>query len=621
MAHQFVIDTVQLPSDTDTATAVLRFLCRQEQWAILQQEAKAWQLPGNSLLRWVMQTRDEQPAVQQQCLLALLSSNTPEQQYDRAPLTTEHAWPQLRQFWLEQGVRAGWLLPKFAEFGWSMWQVLSADGAALLSAVGFAPELGRLANHRWCSVFLLSNGYQHLLLDCAAKRYLNDQLRSQCLFRLSLRISALPGALQSEAKVFGLSELQLFASCLPAPHRQTATVMTDHAAIAENLQFSCAQLSYPQLSALVSEKPWILRYLPMTGVMLQHRLQLTRYQPWLYRQLWPMQQSLAFIQLWLQKHQLQRPFTQAKFFEAALLSAITEGFSTSSVQTKINPLMRRQEAKSVWTAQQECAAADKSFMLADVLELVPLWQGECQKTITPAMLPPLLESLKTLFVMLYRLRPAQLQIILYQCAWLILLVPANRQGRYLEQALRHSPAIAELLMPRLNAAQRWQVLCQAPYLARHGRIILTAKEFHRLVKFYPLLAVDNLAWATDSELARAVAEKPELFKQIPPRLVTAGLLEQMLHLRGTALAEVPLRRRSFALCHLAINQQLAALEFVPDSFDDELVHKPNYWPFYQQSYHWARAHHPELAELFQQKLPSFYQCCLLELIADAASNT
>ncbi len=118
MTHQFIVDTVQLPSET--ATAVLRFLCRQEQWAILQQEAKVWQLSGNSLLRWVMQTRDEQPAVQQQRLLALLSSNTPEQLNAKAPLTTEPAWPQLRQFWLEQGVRAGWLLPKFAEFGWSM---------------------------------------------------------------------------------------------------------------------------------------------------------------------------------------------------------------------------------------------------------------------------------------------------------------------------------------------------------------------------------------------------------------------------------------------------------------------------------------------------------------------
>lgn len=612
MTHQFIVDTVQLPSET--ATAVLRFLCRQEQWAILQQEAKVWQLSGNSLLRWVMQTRDEQPAVQQQRLLALLSSNTPEQLNAKAPLTTEPAWPQLRQFWLEQGVRAGWLLPKFAEFGWSMWQVLSADGAALLSAVGFAPELSRLAHHRWCAVFLLSNGYQHLLLDCAAKRYLNDQLRSQCLFRLSLRIAALPGALQSEAEVFGLSELQLFASCQPASHRQTATVVKDQVAIAENPQLSGVQLSYPQLSALVSEKPWILRYLPMTGVMLQHRLQLTRYQPWLYRQLWPVQQSLVFIQLWLQRHQLQRPFTQAKYFAAALNSAIADGFPSSSVRPKINPFFRRQVAKSVWTLQQQCAAADKSFMLADVLEQVPLWQGECQKTITPATLPPLLESLKTLFVMLYRLRPTQLQIILHQCAWLILLIPANRQGRYLDQTLRHSPAIAELLLPRLNAAQRWQALCQAPYLARHGRIILTAKEFHRLVKFYPLLAVDYLVWATDSELARAVAEKPELFNQIPPRLVTTGLLEQMLHLRGTLLAGVPLRRRSFAMCHLAINQQLAALEFVPDSFDDELVQKPSYWPFYQQSYHWARVHQPELAGLFQRKLPRFCQLFCLRIL-------
>lgn len=613
MAIEFEEPTIQ-PS-ADTTTVLVRFLCRLEQWVLLQQKPDVWQLQGNRLLQWVMQTRDSTPELQQQSLFELLSINTAQQPDDLAVLTTEPGWPQLRQFWLEQGVRSGWLLPKFAEFGWSMWQVLSADGAALLSAVGFAPEIRRLEHHRWCAVFLLSNGYQHLLLDCAAKHYLNDQLQSQCLFRLSLRISALPRALQSEAEVFGLSELLLFAPYQPAPHRQTSAVVTDQVAIAENPQLSCAQLNYPQLSALVSEKPWILRYLPMTGVMLQHRLQLTRYQPWLYRQLWPMQQSLAFIQLWLQKHQLQRPFTQAKFFEAALISAIANGFPTSSVNTKISPLFRRQAAKSVWTAQQQCAASDKSFMLADVLELVPLWQGECQKTITPAMLPPLLESLKTLFVMLYRLRPAQLQIILHQCAWLLLLVPANRQGRYLEQALRHSPAIAELLMPRLNAAQRWQVLCQAPYLARHGRIILTAKEFHRLVKFYPLLAVDFLVWATDSELARAVAEKPELFKQIPPRLVTAGLLEQMLHLRGTALAEVPLRRRSFALCHLAIDQQLAALEFVPDSFDDELVQKPSYWLFYQQSYHWAILNQPEIAGLFHQKLPVFCQLCFPEFLA------
>lgn len=615
MVDELAVNTL-LPQ-AGAASEVVRFLCRPEQWALLLQYPKVWQLPGNSLIRWVVQTRDEEPEVQQQRLLALSSSNATQQNVIEL-LTGEPAWPQLRQFWLAQGVRAGWLLPKFAEFGWSMWQVLSSDGAGLLSAVGFAEEITRLEHHRWCAVFLLSNGYQHLLLDCAAKQYLNDQLRSQCLFRLSLRIPALPTSLKVEAEVFGLSELLLFAPCLPAPHRQTSAVVTDQVAIAENPQLSCAQLSYPQLSALVSEKPWILRYLPMTGVMLQHRLQLTRYQPWLYRQLWPMQQSLAFIQLWLQKHQLHRPFTQAKFFEAALISAIANGFPTSSVNTKISPLFRRQAAKSVWTAQQQCAAADKNFMLADVLELVQLWQGECQKTITPAVLPPLLESLKTLFVMLYRLRPAQLQIILHQCAWLILLVPANWQARYLDQVLHLAPAIAELLLPRLSAAQRWQVLCQAPYLARHGRIILTAKEFHRLVKFYPLLAVDYLVWATDSELARAVAEKPELFKQIPPRLVTAGLLEQMLHLRGTALAEVPLRRRSFALCHLAINQQLAALEFVPSSFDDELVQKPSYWPFYQQSYHWSRVHHPELAGLFHRKLPRFCQLFLFEDFANAA---
>jgi hypothetical protein len=257
-------------------------------------------------------------------------------------------------------------------------------------------------------------------------------------------------------------------------------------------------------------------------------------------------------------------------------------------------------------------------MLADVQELVPLWQGECQKTITPAVLPPLLESLKTLFVMLYRLRPAQLQIILHQCAWLILLVPANRQARYLDQVLHRAPAIAELLLPRLSAAQRWQVLCQAPYLARHGRIILTAKEFHRLVKFYPLLAVDYLVWATDSELARAVAEKPELFKQIPPRLVTGELLQQMLCLRGTLLAEVPLRRRSFALCHLAISQQLAALEFVPAGFDDELLRHSGYWQFYQQSYLWVVLNQPELAGLFHLKLPAFFQRCFPEYLAGNA---
>lgn len=80
-----------------------------------------------------------------------------------------------------------------------------------------------------------------------------------------------------------------------------------------------------------------------------------------------------------------------------------------------------------------------------------------------------------------------------------------------------------------------------------------------------------------------------------------------MSLRGDLLAEIPLRRRSFKLCHLAIKQRLSALAFVPESFDRQSCQQEQMWPFYQQSYLWAEQYQPDLMGLFEQKLPEFMQ--------------
>lgn len=317
------------------------------------------------------------------------------------------------------------------------------------------------------------------------------------------------------------------------------------------------------------------------------------------------------------------------FFEAALLAAIADGLpgERSSGSLFVDQQHRVRSVLSLYQAQRNSAAAGKSFVLADLANLTQLWwqqssakpicvpdttkrlrrRGATQSVVAAStVLPAVLEKLKVLYLMLMALHKPQLRQLIAQCPWLVLLLPAYRSQDFIDTALSDAPAIAGLLLPRLNARQRLQAFRFAPQLITHARVVITQREYRQLVNWHPTLALQFPDWANPLQLVRAVAGQPELFVKLSPEQLTQAFLEQLLSLRGELLAELPKRLRSFKLCHLAITQQLTALAYVPDDFDRQLCLHDGYWPFYQQSYQWALLHQPALALLMRQKLPEFY---------------
>jgi len=601
---------------------LVRFISRPQQWALLEQEPHVWQLPGNSLLHWVLAGRDCSREYQVQSLQQMLQWWENGQLVPPPSLTDLAGWPQLWQHWIAQGLSAGWLFARGQAGHWSLWQPLSSDGAALLEALGFQNAVTSLQQTRWAAVFLLSNGYQHFLLDCAGQRYTASDRRFCCLFRLCCELPMLADALANEAEVFQLPELLFYQLVVGAQQSTDAYILPP---VKGQLQARALPLSYQQISALAATKPWLLRYLPLTPAMAVYRLPLCRYMPWLYRQLWPAQPAAQLLQQWVWQHRLQRPFVSAEFFEAALLAAITDGLPGERPVSRIYVDQQHQvrSALSLYQAQRNSAAAGKTFVLADLANLTQLWWQQSRPkphrliksrlrqrqqqpaASTVAALPAVLEQLKVLYLMLMALHKPQLRQLIAQCPWLLLLLPADRSQDFIDTALSDAPAMAELLLPRLNARQRLQAFRFAPQLIRHAGVAITQREYRQLVNWHPTLAMQFPDWASPAQLVRAVAGQPELFAKLRPEQLTQALLEQLLSLRGELLAELPKRLRSFKLCHLAITQQLTALAYVPDDFDRQLCLHDGYWLFYQQSYQWAKRYQPQLAVTMQQKLPEF----------------
>lgn len=642
--------------------ALLRLICRPQQWWLLEQEPRVWQLPASSLLHWALMGRDSSQQYQLQSLQQLLQWAAAGQLVAPPTLTDLPGWPLLWRHWLAQGSAAGWLEARPLKGYWSLWQLLAPDATPLLQALGFSAQVPALSNTSWASVFLLSNGYQHYLLDCVAGVYQAANQRFCCLFKLCLRLPELAMALAKEAQTLQMldvlffqmvsSEQAAFSSNEPFPPSTGggSVLPRPRQVVKAGLATADLPLSYQQISALAASKPWLLRYLPLSPAMSMYRLALCRYMPWLYRQLWPSHSTFRLLEQWIWQHRLGRPFIKAEFFEAALLAAVADGLPLHTAQQRGLYFDQQHEVRSalsLFAAQRNSAAADKSFMLADLPALTQAWLQQTavmaagqalaskraksrrlkagvttSELITGAKqppLPPLLEQLKVLFLMLQSLRSPQLRQLIAQCPWLLLLLPTARQQRFIDSALSTAPALAGVLLEQLNPTQRLQAFKRAPQLITQAGISLTGREYKQLVALHPGLAVHFPAFATTEQLVRAVAEQPELFARLRPEQQTQRLLEQLLSLRGELLGELPPRQRSFKLCHLAISQHLGALAYVPDDFDRRLCQQEHYWEFYQESYQWALQHQPQLVMLMQQRLPEFYLQFIEPLIGSVGS--
>lgn len=623
-------------------SALMRLICRPLQWGLVEQEPRVWQLPSNSLLHWALMGRDSSPQYQLQSLQQLVAPPA---------LTDLPGWPLLWRHWITQGAAAGWLEARPLGGHWSLWQILSPDATPLLQALGFSAQLHALAKTRWASVFLLSNGYQYFLLDCAGGHYSSghctaaDQ-RFCCLFKLCVRIPELAVALTNEAQALQVLDVlffQMITSAVVSPIPTASVCGAGGTNVPRQQQHTKGSLtntelplSYQQISLLASSKPWLLRLIPLSPAMSVYRLALCRYMPWLYRQLWPSRCTFRLLQQWIWQHRLQRPFVKAEFFEATLLGAIADGLPLYFAEGRGVYLDQQHEVRSalsLFEAQRNSAEAGQSFMLADLPALTKEWllQAEAKMpadfakssrvkrrrnatvvTTSPSRngatlqpLPPLLEQFKVLFLMLQSLRSPQLRQLIQLCPWLLLLLPEARQQRFIEAALSAAPAMAVLIFGQLSSKQRMLAFRLAPQLVAHAGLTLTEREYHQVVAVHPSLALYFPAFAKTNQLVLAVAHQPELFAQLRPEQLTSTLLEALLGLRGSLLAELPMRRRSFKLCHLAITQQLSALAYVPDGFDRQLCQQERYRDFYQQTYQWAKRYQPQLVVLMQQKLPEF----------------
>lgn len=660
----FLPDPLNSPieSGVNSISGLMRLICRPQQWWLLEQEPRVWQLPSNSLLHWALMGRDSSPQYQLQSLQQLVQWDTAGQLVAPPLVTDLPGWPLLWRHWIAQGTTEGWLEVRPLKGYWSLWQVLSPDATPLLQALGFSARLHSLAKTRWASVFLLSNGYQHFLLDCAGGHdatglcIVADQ-RFCCLFKLCMHIPELAFALTNEAQTLQVLDVLFFQMV-------TSEVVTPKAAASVHsigfteipcqlrhggsLSNSDFPLSYQQISRLASRKPWLLRWLPLSPAMSVYRLALCRYLPWLYRQLWPSQNTFTLLQQWILQHRLQRPFVKANFFEAAFLAAIADGLPLCFEQGCVKYLDQQHEARSalsLFEAQRNSAEAGKSFMLADLPALTQEWLLQSEAKIIPELakpnltkrrrttavktraasqsgatlqpLPPLLEQLKVLFLMLKSMRTPQLRQLIELCPWLLLLLPEARQQRFIESALFSAPAMAVLIFRQLSAKQRMLAFRLSPQVVSQAGLSLTEREYHQVVAVHPSLALQFPAFATTGQLVRAVAEQPELFARLRPEQLTQPLLEQLFTLRGDLLAELPMSRRSFKLCHLAITQQLTALAYVPDDFDRRLCQQESYWEFYQQCYQFAKRCQPQLGVLMQQKLPEFCRLYLSEIFIDS----
>ncbi len=615
-------------ASSERVAKLLMVLCRPSQLQLLEQEPSSVLLPTNSLIHWVLSSRDAVVEYQHQSLIQLLTWLEDGVLQPPPAVTSEPGWQQLWQAWRAQGVHDGWLLDSQLAVNWSLLKLQSSDAAPLISAVGFSRELPKLAESVWKAAFLLTNGYDFYLLDCAGQRYQAATGKSCCLFDLCLRFPQLYRWLAKEAETFKLKELLFYK--LIAPMSESVDSEQNSVGFPRK-KSDLLPLSYQEISELALAKPWLLRYLPMDRQMSMYRLPLSRYMPWLYRQLWPAEQSFKLLTEWLCANRLHQPFLKGSFFENALMQAIANGMPMAPHSENYSLTEQMQEVRSALATVDNAteASTDPQYLLlADLPRLTSLWWQQCNitrpsplkmradrrrfrsskdKPSKVELLPPLLEQLKVLFMMLQSLHAPKLRLILAKCPWLALLLPLERQQTYLMDAVDAAPPIAALVLDRLTGTQRLRALQQAPQLLAKLGNKLSAAEYRKLVLLHPQLAIHYQDWATQSHLAQAVAEQPELLGQIASALHTSEFYCELVSLRGDLLADIPLRRRSFKLCHLAIKQRLSALAFVSESFDRQLCQQEQMWPFYQQSYLWAEQYQPDLMGLFEQKLPEFMQ--------------
>lgn len=633
----------QCVSASDPFAQLVRLVARADQWQILEQHPAAWQLPSNSLLYWLLMGRDVEANYQGETLQQLLKWADEGCLQPPPQLTNCPGWPQLWRHWIAQGIDNGWLLAKPMAGHWSLWQLLSADAEPLLQALGFVFYDDELANNCWTALFLLSNGYQHRVLDCSTGvLHAPDDQRVR-LFEFCCKLPALATALDNEAQVFNVVELRFFQVVAQAQAQACVHGLAIQDVGIQNVAVNSQThpsvqgspaLSYQQIGTMAVTKPWLLRYMPLNPAMSAYRLALCRYMPWFYRQLWPSRPTLQLLQQWIWHHRLQRKFVKTDFFEAALLAAIADGMPlTGFSQLSLNDEQADDPrlASSLWFAKRHRDSDGKSFVLSDLSQLTQLWWQQCNdggsyakrqyrhqhaakthaKTHAFNMpVPTVIEQLKVLFLMLQSLRSPQLRQVLQLCPWLVLLLPEARQQRFIAFALELEPMLGSVLLHRLTQKQRVQTLKQAPHLLACVAQTLTTQEFKQLVVYHPHLAVQFPQLATIQQRAHAIANQPELLLSLTAEYRTPELYEALVQLRGVLLSEIPLRQRTFKLCHLAVYQHFAALEFVPAHFDQMLCKNERYWPFYKQSYQWALLHHAKFKTLIHNKLPQFCSLCL-----------
>lgn len=612
----------------DQLAKLLTPLCRTNQLEQLQQKA-VQQLPTNSLIDWVLSSRDSTSEYQNQSLKKLLTWLEEGKLVPPPSVILLPGWQQLWQAWRALGLNQGWLLDSKLSGSWSLLKLQSSDAVPLITAIGFSRKVPKLIESAWQAAFLLTNGYHFYLLDCAGQSYISASGESCCLFDLCLQLPNLYQWLAKEAEVFKLKELLFYQLIAPMSDRMDRELINRGLA---GYHRDLLPLSYQEISELALAKPWLLRYLPMDRQMSMYRLPLSRYMPWLYRQLWPAKQSFQLLTAWVNANRLHQPFLNGAHFETVFIRAIASDTPMSPLQSETRPLAEQMQEvrKTLETFEHatDASAEQQYLLLADLPRLTSLWWQQCsnnrpsplkvspnrrkvlrskERPLKVELLPPLLEQLKIIFMMLQSLHAPKLRLILAKCPWLVLVLPPERQQAFLLAAIDAVPAIATLVIEKLNAAQRLRALKQSPQLIAKLGHKLTAAEYRKLVLIHPQLAVHYQDWATQSHLVQAVVERPELLGQIASSLHTTEFYSELVSLRGDLLAEIPLRRRSFKLCHLAIKQRLSALAFVSESFDRQLCQQEPMWPFYQQSYLWAEQYQPDLLGLFEQKLPEFMQ--------------